>query len=113
MSLGTKLTLWLLIPLLLVLIFFATVTLRRERDVHQQEVWEEAERIANSLAISIGEALRRRNLADIHRIAEESALEQSRFGLAVYDPQGRPILTWGLAAAAASPQVRIGRPCGS
>ncbi|MBI4840951.1 MAG: PAS domain-containing protein [candidate division NC10 bacterium] len=100
MSLGTKLTLWLLIPLLLVLIFFATVTLRRERDVHQREVWEQAERIANTLAISVGEALQRRNPADIQRIVERSALEQRRFGLVVYDSQGRPILTWGLAATA-------------
>lgn len=66
--------------------------------MHQQEVWEEAERIANTLAISVGEALQRHNPADIHRIVERSALERSRFGLAVYDPQGRPILTWGLAA---------------
>lgn len=100
MSLGTKLTLWLLIPLLLVLIFFAGVTLRREREVHQRGVWEEAERIANTLAISVGEALQRRNPADIHRIVERSALEPSRFGLAIYDPQGRPILTWGLAVTA-------------
>ena len=100
MTLGTKLTLWLLIPLLLVLIFFAAVTLRREREVHQREVWEQAERIANTLAISVGEALQRRNPADIQRIVERSALEQRRFGLVVYDSQGRPILTWGLATAA-------------
>ena len=100
MTLGTKLTLWLLIPLLLVLSFFATVTLRREREVHQREVWEQAERIANTLAIAVGEALQRRNPDDIHRIVERSALEGSRFGLVVYDSQGRPILTWGLATAA-------------
>jgi len=100
MTLGTKLTLWLLIPLLLVLIFFAAVTLRREREVHQREVWEQAERIANTLAIAVGEALQRRNPDDIHRIVERSALEGSRFGLVVYDSQGRPILTWGLATAA-------------
>ena len=100
MTLGTKLTLWLLIPLLLVLIFFAAVTLRREREVHQREVWEQAERIANTLAIAVGEELQRRNPDDIHRIVERSALEGSRFGLVVYDSQGRPILTWGLATAA-------------
>jgi len=97
MRLGAKLTLWVLIPLLLVLMTFTLVTLQREREVHQREVREEAERIANTLAISATEALRRRSPADIHRIAEESALEKSRFGLAVYDSEGRPILTWGLA----------------
>ncbi|OGC01718.1 MAG: hypothetical protein A3G35_12000 [candidate division NC10 bacterium RIFCSPLOWO2_12_FULL_66_18] len=48
----------------------------------------------------MGEALQRRNPADIQRIVERSALEQRRFGLVVYDSQGRPILTWGLATAA-------------
>lgn len=97
MRLGAKLTLWVLIPLLLVLMTFTFVTLQREREVHQREVREEAERIANTLAISATDALRRRSPADINRIAEESALEKSRFGLAVYDSEGRPILTWGLA----------------
>lgn len=96
MRLGAKLTLWVLIPVLLVLMVFALVTLQREREVHQREVREEAERIANTLAISVTEALRRRSPADIHRIAEESALDRTRFGLVVYDSQGRPIVTWGL-----------------
>ena len=99
MRLGGKLTLWLVIPLLLMLSIFTLLTLHRERDVHQREIREEAERIANTLAISVAEALRRRNTADIHRIAEESALEAGRFGLAVFDTQGRPILAWGLASA--------------
>jgi PAS domain S-box-containing protein len=97
MSLGAKLTLWVLIPTLLVLSAFAAVTLQREQEVHQREVWEEAERIANTLAIAITEALQNRKADDIRRIVDRSALERSRFGLAVYDPQGRPILTWGLA----------------
>jgi PAS domain S-box-containing protein len=105
MSLGTKLTLWVLIPLLFVLSVFAVVTLRREREVHQREVWGEAERIANSLAITFTEGLLRRDLAILRRIAEQAALEQSRFGLTVYDSQGRPILSWGLA----SPAGAIGR----
>jgi PAS domain S-box-containing protein len=96
MRLGAKLTLWVLIPVLLVLIVFTAVTLRREHEVHQREVQEEAERIANTLAISVTEALRRQSLADVHRIAEESSLDKSQFGLAVFDPQGRPIMTWGL-----------------
>jgi len=100
MRLGAKLTLWVLIPLLLVLMTFTLVTLGREREVHQREVREEAERIANTLAISVTEALRRQSPADILRIVEESALERNQFGLAVYDSQGRPILTWGLAWAA-------------
>lgn len=100
MKLGAKLTLWLLIPLLLVLIAFTALTLQRERSVHQREVQEEAERAANTLAISVIEALRRRNPEDILRIAEASALERSRFGLAVFDSEGRPILTWGVASGA-------------
>lgn len=97
MRLGAKLTLWVLIPLLLVLMTFTLVTLQREREVHQQEVWEEAERLANTLAIAVTDALRRQSPGDINRVAEESALDKSRFGLAVYDSQGRPIMTWGLA----------------
>ena len=96
MRLGAKLTLWLLFPLLLVLMSFTLLTLRREREVHQREVWEEAERMANTLAIAMTDALRRQSLGDINRVAEESALDKSRFGLAVYDSQGRPIMTWGL-----------------
>jgi PAS domain S-box-containing protein len=96
MRLGAKLTLWLLIPLLLVLMTFSLVTLQREREVHQQEVWEEAERMANTLAIAMTDALRRQSPGDINRVAEESALDKGRFGLAVFDSQGRPIMTWGL-----------------
>ncbi len=98
MSVGTKLTMWVLIPALTVLIAFAVVTLRREGEVHQGEVREEAERLANTLAISAAETLRKRDPGDLHRIVDRSALEPSRFGLAVYDAQGRPILTWGLAS---------------
>ncbi len=100
MRLGAKLTLWLLIPLLLVLGAFAAVTLQRERAVHYREVSEEAERVANTLAISVSDALRRQKVDEVRRIAEASSLDSGRFGLAVYDPQGRPILAWGLAATA-------------
>jgi PAS domain S-box-containing protein len=97
MKLGVKLTLWVLIPLLLVLMTFALVILHREREEHQGDVWEESERMANTLAIAMTDALRRGSLGDINRVAEESALKKSRFGLVVYDSQGRPIMTWGLA----------------
>jgi PAS domain S-box-containing protein len=100
MRLGLKLTLWLLIPLLLVLSLFAGVTLQRERAVHYREVSEGAERVANTLAIAVTEALRRKNPDEVRRIAEASGLDPSRFGLAVYDTQGRPILAWGLAEKA-------------
>lgn len=98
MRLGAKLTLWLLIPLLLVLSVFAGVTLRRERLVHYREVSEEAERVANTLAVSVTDALRRQKPEDVRRIAEASGLDPARFGLVVYDPQGRPIFASGLAA---------------
>ncbi|HSD50220.1 MAG TPA: ATP-binding protein [Candidatus Methylomirabilis sp.] len=100
MRLGAKLTLWLLIPLLFVLGMFAAVTLQRERAVHYREASEEAERVANTLAIAVTDAFRRKNPDEVGRIAEASGLDPSRFGLAVYDPQGRPIFTWGLAAKA-------------
>lgn len=106
MRLGVKLTLWVLIPLLFVLMTFALVTLRREREVHQREVWEEAGRMANTLAIAVTEALRRQSPGDINRVAEESALDKSRFGLAVYDAHGRPIMTWGLAWGAGAVEPR-------
>jgi len=100
MRLGAKLTLWVLIPIMVVLIVFAGIALRRERTVHQQVIKEEAERVANALAISVSEALRRRTPQDLHRIPEESALEPRRLGMAVFDREGRPILRWGLAADA-------------
>ena len=98
MSLGAKLTLWVLVPLLVVLIVYAIVTLKREQEVHQREVLEEAERIANTLAISVTESLRRQTPQDLQSIVERSALTPDRFGLAVYDSLGRPLMTWGLAA---------------
>jgi PAS domain S-box-containing protein len=106
MRLGAKLTLWLLIPLLLVLVTFTLVTLHREREVHQREVWEEAERMANTLAIAMADAIRRQSPSDINRVAEESGLDKSRFGLAVYDSQGRPIMTWGLDWGAGAIEAR-------
>ena len=59
MSLGAKLTLWLLIPLLGMLMLLATVTLRRERETHHRQAAAEVERIANTLAIAVADALQR------------------------------------------------------
>ncbi len=98
MSLGTKLTLWLLIPILLVLTLFTAITLRREGEVHQREIGAVAERIANLFAISLAEAARARDSAMVRRIVGQAALAPDRFGLAVFDGQGAPIFTWGLAS---------------
>ena len=99
MSLGAKLTLWLLIPLLSVLVLLAALTMRRERDSYHRQAAAEVERIANALAIPIAEALRRNTPADLSEIATRSALDAERFGLAVYDTHGNPFFTWGLFAA--------------
>ena len=99
MSLGAKLTLWLLIPLLGVLLALATLTMRRERNTHYQQASAEVERIANTMAIPVTEALQRRNPADLSEIVKRSGLEPARFGLAVYDSAGNPFFTWGLFAA--------------
>ena len=98
MSLGAKLTLWLLIPLLGVLLALATLTMRRERNTHYQRAAAEVERTANTLAIPVTEALQRKNPADLSEIVKRSGLEPARFGLAVYDPAGNPFFTWGLFA---------------
>lgn len=99
MSLGAKLTLWLLIPLLGVLLVLATLTMRRERNTHYQRAAAEVGRIANTLAIPVTEALQRNEPADLSEIVKRSGLEPGRFGLAVYDPAGNPFFTWGLFAA--------------
>ena len=56
------------------------------------------ERLANTLAISVTDAMWRRRPADLSNIVERSALDKKRFGLVVYDPEGHPIFTWGLDA---------------
>ena len=99
MTLGSKLTLWVLLPLLLVLILLATITLRRERETHERQASAEVERIANTLAIPMVEALKRRTPADLSEILKRSTLERGRFGVIVYDPTGHPFYTWGLFAA--------------
>ena len=96
MSLGSKLTLWLLVPLLAVLIVLATITLRRERDAHYRQAATEAERIVNALAIPMADALRRNAPAEVSEIVRRSTLEGGRFGLALYDRAGHPFFTWGL-----------------
>ncbi len=100
MSLGAKVTLWVLIPILLVLAVFSVITLKRVQHLQQQEIWGEAERIANTMAIPVADALRRQNAADFLTIVERSSLAPGRFGLVVYDASGRPILRWGLSADA-------------
>jgi len=99
MTLGSKLTLWVLLPLLLVLILLATITLRRERETHERQAAAEVERIANTLAIPMVESLKRRTSADLSEILKRSTLERGRFGVIVYDPTGHPFYTWGLFAA--------------
>ncbi len=96
MSLGGKLTLWVLLPLLLVLIGYSALTLHREQQIHQGEVKESVERLANTLAIAMTDAMWRKRPADLPNIVERSALEKKRFGLVVYGPEGHPIFTWGL-----------------
>ena len=88
MTLGSKLTLWVLLPLLLVLILLATITLRRERETHERQAAAEVERIANTLAIPMVESLKRRTPTDLSEILKRSTLERGRFGVIVYDPTG-------------------------
>ena len=99
MTLGSKLTLWVLLPLLLVLILLATITLRRERETHERQAAAEVERIANTLAIPMVESLKRRTPTDLSEILKRSTLEKGRFGVIVYDPTGHSFYTWGLFAA--------------
>jgi len=100
MSLGTKLTLWVLIPILVVLAGFTVITLRREREVHQRELGEETEHVASLLAIPMAEVVKGRDVPRLRRIVEQAALEPERFGLAVYDADGAPLLAWGLVSTA-------------
>ena len=74
MSLGAKLTLWLLIPLLAVLTVLAALTLQRGREAHHRQAASEVERIANTLAIPMAEALRRDASADLSEIVRRSTL---------------------------------------
>ncbi|OGB94795.1 MAG: hypothetical protein A2Z31_09785 [candidate division NC10 bacterium RBG_16_65_8] len=99
MSLGAKLTLWLLVPLLAMLMLLATVWLRYERETHHRRAAAEVERAANTLAIAVAEVLQRHSQPDLSEIVKRSALDTARFGLAVYDPVGNPFFTWGLFAA--------------
>ncbi len=96
MSLGKKLTLWVLIPALVIITTAATITLRLDQEVHQQEVLEDLERLANTLAISVTDALRRRSSDELPRIVERAALNPGRFGLTIFDREGQPLLRWGL-----------------
>jgi PAS domain S-box-containing protein len=98
MSLGGKLTLWVLLPILMLLIVYAAITLHREQQIHQGEVRESVERLANTLAISVTDALWRKRPAEISNIVDRSALDKKHFGLVVYDQEGHPILAWGLDA---------------
>ncbi len=100
MSLGAKLTLWLLIPVLALLSILALVTLRREEEVHYRRIAGEAERLANTLAIVATEALRHQETAEVAAFVRRSGLDAVRFGLAVYDGAGRPVFTWGLSSTA-------------
>jgi PAS domain S-box-containing protein len=99
MSLGSKLTLWVLLPLLVVLMLLASITLRRERETHERQAAAEAERTANTLAIPVTESLSRRAGADLLEILKRTTLEPGRFGVAVYDPAGNPFFSWGLFAS--------------
>jgi PAS domain S-box-containing protein len=98
MSLGAKLTLWLLVPLLCVLILVAALSMRRERDTYHRLAAAEVERIVNTLAIPVAELLQRRSTPDLSEIVTRSTLDAKRFGVAVYDPTGNPFFTWGLFA---------------
>jgi PAS domain S-box-containing protein len=98
MSLGAKLTVWLLLPLLGMLILLAAVSLRRERETHDRRAAAEVERIANTLAVAVAEVLQRHNRPDLSGIVRRSALDPDRFGVTVYDGDGHPYFTWGLFA---------------
>lgn len=99
MRIGTKLTLALLVPLVVAMAAFATISISREEEVHLREVREEAERIARTLALPAAEILGRGEAADLRALAERSALHRDRFGLVFYDRGGQPLATWGLSEA--------------
>jgi PAS domain S-box-containing protein len=98
MKLGAKLTLWVLIPLLVVLTVLATLSLRREEEVHYRNARVEAERVARVLAIPAAEAAARGAAGELLAIAQRAGLSPDYFGLALFDPAGTPRERWGLAA---------------
>lgn len=106
MSLGAKLTLWLLIPTLLCMTVSAYLLIGRNQAILRQEISEEAERLANTLAVSVTDALRRRSPDDLPRILERAALEPGRFGVAVFDAGGGLLFRWGLSAGRTPPDPR-------
>jgi PAS domain S-box-containing protein len=102
MSLGSKLTLWLLVPLLAVLSLLAAVTLRREHEMHQRWVGAEASRLANTLALLATARGAPQDPPGLAAIAGQADLDAAQFGLSVYDGTGRPVAGWGLLAGAAT-----------
>jgi PAS domain S-box-containing protein len=102
MKLGAKLTLWVLIPLLVVLTALATLSLRREEEVHYRDARVEAERIARVLAIPAAEAAAREAPGELLAIVQRAGLSPQSFGVALFDAAGVPRERWGLAAAVAA-----------
>jgi len=98
MSLGAKLTLWVLLPSLLLLTVFAVTTVHRDQEFHQRETWGGVERLANALAIPATDALRRKSFEELPRLAERAALDPGRFGLTIFGRDGQPLLRWGLGS---------------
>jgi PAS domain S-box-containing protein len=96
MSLGSKLTLWLLLPVLCILSILAAVVLRREGETHQLWMAGESERLANVLAVLVTDDLARGQRPDLVRLARQAGLDDTRFGLALYDGRGQGVSAWGL-----------------
>lgn len=88
MRIGTKLTLALSIPVVLLIAGFGYLDIRRSAERYREELRSEGRTITRTVQLAMQDALRDRQLKDVQHLVDEVTGFERVFGLRLFDPAG-------------------------
>jgi two-component system, NtrC family, sensor kinase len=91
MRVGTRLCLWLIIPLVAVTALFAYLDQRRSRALLEEELAREGRAVAHTARLAIEDYLRDRQIDDLRGLVESLSGYENILGMRVSDAAGAPI----------------------
>lgn len=88
MKIGTKLFLWLAIPMVTLILVFGYIDGRLSRDRLREELEREGRAISRTVQVAVEDALRDRQIEDVQELVDSITGYERIFGLRLFDAQG-------------------------
>ena len=91
MKIGTKLTLWMTLPLVVIVVLFGYLSLRRSRALLQEELRREGRSIARVTQMAMEDYVRDRQIEDARELVDKITGYERVLGARLFDSDGRLI----------------------